>query len=131
MNPHRNARNFTVLERLYNKKLRRGWCVVENTFGILKQRFQELLVKSDLVVLFLLDVITCCAILHNILLGQSHEEVENLMGVLRQEGLNGKVLDEEVEAPEVDPQEANKNVALEGDECRQRLAVYLVARRII
>jgi hypothetical protein len=119
MNPHRNARNFTVLERLYNKKLRRGWCVVENTFGILKQRFQELLVKSDLDVLFLLDVITCCAILHNILLGQS------------QEGLNGKVLDEEVEAPEVDPQEANKNVALEGDECRQRLAVYLVARRII
>jgi hypothetical protein len=83
MVPHRNARNCTVLERLYNKKLRKGRCVVKNAFGILKQTFRELLVKSDLDVVFLPDVITCCAILHNILLGQSHEDVENLMGVLR------------------------------------------------
>jgi hypothetical protein len=38
---------------------------VENAFGILKQTFRELLVKSDLSITFLLDVISACAILHN------------------------------------------------------------------
>jgi hypothetical protein len=129
MVPHRNTRNFIVLERLYNKKLRTGRCIVENAFGILKQTFRELLVKSDLHVVFLPDVITCCAILHNVLLGQSHDEVEHLMQVLRNEGLNGEVVDEDIEPPEVDPGEVNNVVALEGDEQRERLAIYLAARR--
>jgi hypothetical protein len=95
----------------------------------LKQTFRELLVKSDLHVVFLPDVITCCAILHNVLLGQSHDEVEHLMQVLRNEGLNGEVVDEDIEPPEVDPGEVNNVVALEGDEQRERLAIYLAARR--
>ena len=51
--------------------------------------------KSDLHVTFMPDVILCCAILHNILLGQSHEEVEDLLEVLRNEGLHGQVIDDE------------------------------------
>jgi hypothetical protein len=82
MVPHRNARNFTMLETIFNRKLRKGHCMVENAFGILKQTFRELLVKSDLDVVFLSDVITCCAILHNVLLGQSHAEVDHFMEVL-------------------------------------------------
>jgi hypothetical protein len=31
-------------------------------------------------------VILCCAILHNMLLGQSHEDVEQLLEVLQLEG---------------------------------------------
>jgi hypothetical protein len=52
MVPHKNSRNLTLLETLFNKRLRRGRCLVENVFGILKQTFRELLVKSDLDVVF-------------------------------------------------------------------------------
>jgi hypothetical protein len=47
MVPHKNIRNFSVHETLFNRKLQRGHSVVENAFGILKQTFRELLVKSD------------------------------------------------------------------------------------
>ena len=94
MVPHRSSGQLSMADRLFNKKLRRGRCVVENAFGILKQTFRELLTKSDLNVAFLPDVIMACAILHNMLLGQSHEEVENLLQVLRTEGLDGEVVDE-------------------------------------
>jgi hypothetical protein len=47
MVPHKNSRNLTLLETLFNKRLRRDRCLVENAFGILKQTFRELLVKSD------------------------------------------------------------------------------------
>jgi len=40
---------------------------------------------SDLA--FLPDVILCCVILHNILLGQTPDEVEHLLSILRSEGL--------------------------------------------
>jgi hypothetical protein len=73
---HKNVRNLSMLETLFNRKLRTGRYVVENAFGILKQTFRELLVKSDLDIVFLRDIIICCTILHNILLRQSHEEVE-------------------------------------------------------
>lgn len=53
----------------------------------MKQNFKELLEKSDLFVTFLPDGIICCTILHNILLGQSYEEVEELLEVLRIDGL--------------------------------------------
>ena len=49
--------------------------------------------KSDLDVAFLPDVILCCAILHNMLLGQSHEEVENFFQILRDKGLHAEVVD--------------------------------------
>ena len=57
MVPHRSGRHLSVAERLFNKKLRKGRCVVENAFRILKQTFREFLTKSDLHVAFLPDVI--------------------------------------------------------------------------
>lgn len=51
--------------------------------------------KSDLHVTFMPDVILSCAILHNILMGQSHEDVEALLQVLRNEGMDGVVVDDD------------------------------------
>lgn len=93
MVPHRTHGQLTVAEGLFNRKLWRGRCVVENAFGILKQTFRELMQKSDLSVTFLPDVILACAILHNVLLGQSDEQVEELLEVLRVEGLDPEVVD--------------------------------------
>ena len=95
MVPHRGGGDLSLAESLFNKKLRKGRCVVENSFGILKSTFRELLTKSDLHVAFLPDVILACAILHNMLLGQSHEDVENLLHVLRAEGLDAEVIHED------------------------------------
>ena len=69
MVPHCTGGQLSMAERLFNKKLRRGRCVAKNTFGILKQTFRELLIRSDLNMAFLPDVIMACAILHNVLLG--------------------------------------------------------------
>ena len=69
MVPYRTNVRLFVTDSLFNKKLRKGRSVVENAFGILKQTFRDLLTKSDLDVVFLPDVILCCAILHNMLLG--------------------------------------------------------------
>jgi hypothetical protein len=129
MVPHKNVRNLSVLETLFNRKLRKGRCVVENAFGILKQTFRELLMKSDLDVVFLPDVIICCAILHNVLLGQSPEEVEQFLQVLRREGLEGEVTDDELEPPGNNHGEPDNGPAVAGMELRTRLVVYLAARR--
>lgn len=129
MVPHKSVRQLSVSERLFNKRLRRGRCVVENAFGILKQSFRELLVKSDLAVTFLPDVILSCAILHNILLGQSHEEVEELLDVLRNEGLDGAVDDEDGDAEDV--ADAGRDAAVDpaGTEKRSQLGVFLTMQR--
>ena len=95
MVPHHGGGDLSLAKSLFNKKLRKGRCVVENAFGILKSTFWELLTKSDLHVAFLPDVILACAILHNMLLGQSHEDVENLLHVLRAEGLDAEVIHED------------------------------------
>jgi hypothetical protein len=52
MTPHR-GHIHTVIESLYNWKLRRGWGVVEKAFGILKQTWRELLQKTELEVTYL------------------------------------------------------------------------------
>jgi len=53
--------------RLYNKQLFHERVVVENNVDILKKIFKELLIKSNLNVLFLLDVVVCCCMLHNLI----------------------------------------------------------------
>lgn len=65
---HRDGGQFSISETLFNWKLRKGSCVIENAFGILKQMFRELLKKSTLDVIFLPNVIVYFYILHNILL---------------------------------------------------------------
>lgn len=106
--------------------------------GKLKQSFWELLEKSDLHVTFMPDVILCCAILHNILLRQSHDEVEELLRILRMEGLDGEVVDEEG-APDGAPpdgaaQDAGENIpdniaTVLGSARRAQLGVYLSTQR--
>ena len=130
MVPHKNVRNLSLLETLFNKKLRKRRCVVENAFGILKQTFRELLVKFELDVVFLSDVITCCSILHNISMGQSHNQVEQFMQVLWYEGLEGDVSDDEVEHVENEGREFEHGPAMAGNEVRCRLAVYIATRRL-
>lgn len=98
---------------------------MENAFGILKQSFKELLLKSDVHIIFLPDVILCCAILHNILMGQSHEEVEELLQILRSEGLDGAVVDEDVGAAEPTKAVRDDTAAVLGSQKRQDLGVFL------
>jgi hypothetical protein len=130
MVPYKNVQNLSLLETLFNRKLRKGLCVVENALGIIKQTFKELLVKSELDVVFLPDVITCCAILHNILLGQSHNEVEQLMQELRREGLEGDITDDDGEPAENEGREFEHGPAMAANQVRSRLAVYVAARRL-
>jgi hypothetical protein len=95
MTPHRGHAHPTILESLYNRKLRQGQGVVENAFGILKQTWRELLNKTELEVTYLPDVITACAILHNLLLGQTTEDVDRLLGVLQAKGWHDEGEDED------------------------------------
>jgi hypothetical protein len=46
-------------------------------------------------VTFLLDVNLCCALLHNILLVQSQEDVKHLLQVLLQERLYGEIVNDD------------------------------------
>jgi hypothetical protein len=127
---HKNVRNLSALETLFNRKLRKGKSIVENDFGILKQTFRELLVKSELDIVFLPDMITCCAILHNVLLRQSYNEVEQFMQVLRREGLEGDVIDDDGEPAENDPRDFEHGPALPSTEVRSRLSVYIAGRQL-
>lgn len=89
MTPYRELPDgvHSIQDRLYNRQLRQGRSVVENAFAILKQTFRELLTVSDLHVTLLPDVVICCTLLHNILLGKSPEEVARRLKVLEQDGL--------------------------------------------
>ena len=70
MTLYRDFGQRSILECLFNKRLSRGHSVIENAFSILKQSFRDLLHIIDLHVAFLPDVVVCCCLLHNILLGQ-------------------------------------------------------------
>ena len=131
MVPHRGEGNMPIADTLFNRKLRRGCGVVENAFGILKQTFRELLVKSDLDVVFLPDVITCCAILHNMLLGQSHGDVERLFQILRIGGLEEDEAEEAALNVETAEGVQDECILREGTEKRQQLGVFLALQRNI
>jgi hypothetical protein len=130
MTPHHGHCIPNVLESLYNRKLKKGKRIVENAFGILKQTWRELLNKTELEVTYLSDVITACTILHNFLLGQTIEDVERLLGVLKAEGW------------QEDSNDANQNGVVEdgpdyvkleerphGMELQRALGLYLCAQR--
>jgi hypothetical protein len=55
-----------------------GENVVENAFGILKKTFKKLLLKNNLHIIFLLDVVTCC-MLYNFILDRWDVNVNVLM----------------------------------------------------
>jgi len=82
MVPHRRDSDSSVAKILFNKKLNISRLVVENTFVLLKLSFRELNGKCNLHVSIVSDVVTCCALLHNILLNESHEDIERLHEVM-------------------------------------------------
>jgi hypothetical protein len=131
MTPYRDgcgrANQRSMLDRLYNKRLSRGRSVVENAFGILKQSFRELLTITDLHVTFVPDVVVCCSLLHNVLLGQSPDEVARLLEILQREGALPEVDDD----PLVDPQNKATPTLEFGhsNAKRQELGIYLGRRR--
>jgi hypothetical protein len=53
--------------------------VVENSFDILKKTFKELLIKSNLNVLFLPNVVVCCCMLHNMILSGKDIDIDKLI----------------------------------------------------
>jgi hypothetical protein len=115
---HRLHRRLSVLEAVFNWRLRAGRCVVENAFDIFKQTWCELLMKSDQTVAFMPDLIARCYILHNILLGKRPEDVARLLRVLHEEGLDG-ARDEDGETEDdggvvVDPPEAGLSYRASG-----------------
>jgi hypothetical protein len=80
-----DGRQRTVLETVYQEYQSRGRSVVENAFGILKQTWRELLVKTSLRVEFIPDVVTCCCVLHNMILGTAAPDIDYLRSVLAEE----------------------------------------------
>jgi len=52
---------------------------IKNNFGILKKMFREFFIKSNLNVLFLLDVVICCRMLNDMILNGKDEDVDELM----------------------------------------------------
>lgn len=84
MIPHKQYGNIQhiVLKALYNKHLSQGKSVVENSFGILRMSFRELLLKTNLHVLFLPNVVLYCCILYNMIeqvLDGKDLDIETLM----------------------------------------------------
>jgi hypothetical protein len=121
------AGHRSVLERLFNKKLSRGRSVVENAFGILKQSFKELLDTTDLHVTFVPDVVVCCCLLYNVLLGQEPHEVARLLEILQRDGMLPEMDANPVEDPR---HEAQPTVEFgRADEKRTELGVFLGRQR--
>ena len=65
----------------------------------MKQSFRELLHITNLHVAFVPDVVVCCCLLHNILLGQDLQAVARLLEILQRQGMMPEVDDD----PLVDP----------------------------
>ena len=82
---------------------------------------------ANLHVTFVPDVVVCCSLLHNVLLGQSPDEVTRLLDILQRDGALLEVDDD----PLVDP-ENKATPTLEfghSNVKRQELGVYLGRRR--
>jgi hypothetical protein len=81
MIPHKQNVNVkhTILETLSNKHLSRSRCVVENAFGILKKKFRKLLLKSNLSIDFILDIVICHCMVYNLILDGRDVDVDALM----------------------------------------------------
>lgn len=74
--------------------------MVENAFALLKLSFWKVHGKCELDVSIVPDVVTCCAILHNLLLKESHEDVERLLEVVHNE--NSRVVAKSTSPPSDD-----------------------------
>jgi hypothetical protein len=77
---HKQTRiQHSILETLFNKQFSHVIVLVENNFGILKKTFRKLMIKSNLDVQFLSNVIICCYMLHNMILNGKNAKIDELM----------------------------------------------------
>ena len=72
----------SVTERLFNCKLKIGRCMVNNAFGILKGVFKELRHVIEIHVTIVPDMVVACCLLHNLLFGQSVDDVAHLLKII-------------------------------------------------
>lgn len=73
-------RNMTDAERIFNYRSSRGRRVVENTFGILANRFRIFLTTINLTVEKVQEITLACCVLHNFLKVEcSHARMKILM----------------------------------------------------
>jgi hypothetical protein len=79
--------NHNLLEMLYNRKHKLARFVVENVFGILKKILLELQGKKEMHINFAPDYITCCFLLHNLLICRHGIYVEQILLVLDEEAV--------------------------------------------
>lgn len=129
MVPHRRTGHLSMADSLFNRKLSKGRSVVENAFAMLKMTFRELRGKSELSLRFLPDVVSTCALLHNVLLQQNHDDVERLLQILQVEAANveGNPRRDVLEIREGQPEHPP---ALASEEKRSHLGVYLSLQRV-
>ncbi len=73
-----------ILKVIFNIQLYRWRSVMENVFKILKRTFKKLLVKSNLHVIFLPNVVSCCYMLQNLILDGRDVNIDALMLQLEQ-----------------------------------------------
>jgi hypothetical protein len=80
MTPFReDGEDRSVAESLYNKRHRCGCSVVENTFGLMKVNWREMLVKTDLQVHIVPVIFYACCILHNLTIKCGGMPLEELL----------------------------------------------------
>jgi hypothetical protein len=71
-----NLKAFTI--GLFHARI-----TIKNSFGILKKMCRDFFIKSNLNVLFLLDVVICCRMLHDMIMNGKDEDVDELMFQLK------------------------------------------------
>lgn len=69
----------TFLEILLNKHICHRRNIVKNSFGILKIFFWKLLVKINLHLLFLVNMVICCCIIYDMILNNKNLNIDELM----------------------------------------------------
>jgi hypothetical protein len=82
---HKGDRPLNPLEKLYNKRLRRGRSVVEKAFGLLKMNWRVLLTKSDLSINIISDVVCAYAIFNNMILTDRDVDVDTMIEIMQRE----------------------------------------------
>lgn len=67
-----------MFKALYSKHLPQGRSVVDNLFCILKKNFKELLLKTNLYLILLTNVVVYCFIIYNMILDGKELDIESL-----------------------------------------------------
>jgi hypothetical protein len=77
----------SILETLFKKQFFHAIIFIEKKFGILKKTFHKLMIKSNLDVQFLPNVVICCYMVHNMILNGKNVDIDELMLQLEAENV--------------------------------------------